>query len=166
MRMWKIAGGSVGVLGVLALIVVASAPLAGQQRFRASGGDGDGQRIIVRQSGPMALSRMIGDPGGVRIGVTVRDVATDEVTRLKLAGPSGVVIDDVEKDSPAAKGGVLKGDVAVNFDGEAVRSVAQFTRLVRETAPGHTVKIAVMFKGMPSAWSFLMSGPVKMPLVF
>jgi serine protease Do len=42
---------------------------------------------------------------------------------------------------------VLKGDVAATFDGETVRSTAQFTRLVRETVPGRTVKMTVTRAG-------------------
>jgi S1-C subfamily serine protease len=87
------------------------------------------------------------------VGVTVRDVTADDVTKMKLTGQAGVVIDAVDTDSPAAKGGVLKGDVAVSFDGETVRSMAQFTRLVRETAPGRTVKMDVMRDGKRVALS-------------
>jgi S1-C subfamily serine protease len=38
---------------------------------------------------------------------------------------------------------VKQEDVVINFDGERVRSAAQFTRLVRETAPGRTVEMTV-----------------------
>ena len=122
MRVWKIAGGSVAVLGVMALIVAASAPVAGQQRIVIREDGQPKQRVIVREGSPLALARKMVEAGGVRLGVSVRDVAADEVTKLKLAGPNGVVIDDVDQDSAAAKGGVLKGDVAVTFDGEAVEA--------------------------------------------
>jgi serine protease Do len=74
-------------------------------------------------------------------------VTADDVARLKLTGQSGAVIDEVAPDSPAAKAGTLKGDVVVSFDGESVRSAQQFTRLVRETPPGRTVKMVVTRDG-------------------
>jgi S1-C subfamily serine protease len=69
--------------------------------------------------------------GDAHIGVEVRDADPKD--------SSGVVVDDVENDSPAEKAGLKKGDTIVDFDGERVRSVAQFRRLVQETAEGHTV---------------------------
>jgi len=42
---------------------------------------------------------------------------------------------------------VKAGDVVVQFDGESVRSAAQFTRLVRETVAGRSVKMGVVRDG-------------------
>jgi serine protease Do len=63
---------------------------------------------------------------------------------------SGVIVQEVRADSPASRAGVKDGDVVTEFDGERTRSAAQFTRLVRETAPGKTVKMAVLRNGMPT----------------
>jgi serine protease Do len=75
---------------------------------------------------------------GSSIGVTVRD------------SDSGIVIQEVRSDSPASRAGVREGDVVTEFDGERARSAAQFTRLVRETAPGKTVKMVVLRSGTSS----------------
>src|SRR5262245_20591999 len=75
---------------------------------------------------------------GSSIGVTVRDA------------DSGVVVQEVGVDSPASRAGLKEGDVVTEFDGERTRSAAQFTRLVRETAPGKTVKVGVLRNGMPT----------------
>jgi len=85
--------------------------------------------------------------GGPRLGVSIRDVEAADVSKLKLAGPSGVVIEEVTKDSAAAKAGLKAGDVIVQYDGEAVRSSRQFTRLVGESATGRAVKIGVVRDG-------------------
>jgi serine protease Do len=60
---------------------------------------------------------------------------------------TGVVVEEVRPDSPAEKAGVKRSDVIVTFDGERVRSVRQFTRLVQETPPGRTVKATVLRGG-------------------
>jgi len=60
---------------------------------------------------------------------------------------AGVVVEEVRPDSPAEKAGVKKSDVIVSFDGERVRSVRHFARLVQETPPGRTVKATVLREG-------------------
>ena len=62
---------------------------------------------------------------GAQIGVRIADGMTD-----------GVVIEEVQPDSPAEKAGLKPSDVIVEFGGEHVRSARQFGRLVQETPPG------------------------------
>ena len=57
------------------------------------------------------------------------------------------MIEEVAEDSPAAKAGLKKGDIVVEFDGERVRSVRQFTRLVQETPAGRKIQTALMRDG-------------------
>jgi serine protease Do len=82
---------------------------------------------------------------GGQIGVTIRDLTPDDA-KGKAAG-TGVVIEQVETDSPAAKAGFRAGDIVVEFDGERVRSTRQFTRLVQETPAGRPVAAAVLRDG-------------------
>lgn len=105
--------------------------------------EGQGQKRVIVREGPGPF--MVG--GGPRLGVQIRDVAKDDVAKLKLAGQAGVVVEEVTKDSAAEKAGVKAGDVVVQFDGENVRSAAHLTRVVRETAPDRTVKMAVTRDG-------------------
>ena len=81
---------------------------------------------------------------GSRLGVTIRDVDTEDE---KLKAQTGVIVESVDEDSPAAKAGLKEGDVVVEFDGERVRSVRQFTRLVSETPAGRNVVANVMRDG-------------------
>ena len=81
---------------------------------------------------------------GTRIGVSIRDLNDDE---LKAGKAAGLVIEEVDADSPAQKAGFKAGDVVVEFDGERVRSAQQFTRLVQETATGRSVQAVVTRDG-------------------
>src|SRR5688500_7334505 len=94
----------------------------------------------VRAVAPRAMQVVTFGAG--RIGVTVSDV---EATEGKTT--AGVRVDSVDEGSPAEKAGLRKGDVVVEFDGERVRSVRQFTRLVSETPVGRTVSAAVLRDG-------------------
>ncbi|HEU4939976.1 MAG TPA: PDZ domain-containing protein [Vicinamibacterales bacterium] len=84
---------------------------------------------------------------GSQIGVTVREVEETDAKNGKLAAPSGVMIDEVSEESPAAKAGLKAGDIVVEFDGERVRSVRQFSRLVQETPVGRKTQAVVMRAG-------------------
>jgi serine protease Do len=76
---------------------------------------------------------------GSSIGVTVRDQSPSDA--------AGVLIDNIQDGTPATKAGLQKGDVVVEFDGERTRSARQFTRLVRETPPGRSVRMTVLRDG-------------------
>jgi serine protease Do len=109
--------------------------------------DKDGQGKVMTHA--LGVEPMIATlaGGGPRLGVQIRDITAEDVAKLKLAGPNGVIVDEVVKESAAEKAGVKAGDIVVQFDGENVRSTQQFTRLVRETVAGRTVKMAVLRDG-------------------
>ncbi|MBI4476343.1 MAG: PDZ domain-containing protein [Acidobacteria bacterium] len=132
MKVVRIVGVVVLILGVLAIGVAVAPAVYGQARRT--------QRDVV--VGPRV--EVFGS--GSTIGVVVGDVEESEVAKSKLPA-AGAVIEDVRQGTPAEKAGVRKGDIVVEFDGERVRSAAQFGRLVRETPPGRSVKMVVMRDG-------------------
>jgi serine protease Do len=86
---------------------------------------------------PRAEARMMWlDGRGSSIGV-----------RIQEADAGGVLIDEVEEESPAEKAGLKRGDVIVEFDGERVRSARHFARLVQETPEGRSVKATLVRDG-------------------
>jgi serine protease Do len=90
---------------------------------------------------------MLLDGRGSSIGVRVRDLDADDLAKAKLQQPGGVLIEEVEEETPAAKAGLRRGDVVVEFDGERVRSARHFSRLVQETPDGRTVKATIVRDG-------------------
>ena len=113
------------LLATLAVVAYVLSPTAAAQR---------GDRIQLPFGGDfLAL-----EGAGSSIGVTVRDQTGDA---------AGVLIESVREGSPATRAGLQKGDVIVDFDGERARSARQFTRLVRETAPGRAIKMTVVRDG-------------------
>jgi serine protease Do len=104
--------------------------------------DRDRRAVVLAGQDHGALVSFAG--GGPRIGVRVRDVEASDVTKQKLAGQAGAVIEQVDSETPAAKAGLRAGDVVVGFDGERVRSARQLDRLVEETPPGRSVKMSIV----------------------
>ena len=135
----RIALGLTGTLGALLLSVSA---LRGQRTLQAPEPPEPPETMLAPlQAAPMAPMALLGD--GSWLGVYSKNISPERARELKLPGDYGVVVTQVEEGSPAAKAGVQKDDVILEFGGELVRSVVQFQRLVRETPPGNTVDIKV-----------------------
>lgn len=81
------------------------------------------------------------------LGVSLSDVTSDKARDLKLPGEYGAIIESIEPASPAAKAGIEKGDVIVEFAGQRVLSEAQLRRMIRETPAGRTVSLEVIRNG-------------------
>jgi serine protease Do len=75
------------------------------------------------------------------LGVAIDEVSEDKAKELKLPAARGVLLKEVEDNSPAAKAGLKAGDVITEYDGERVEGTAAFRRMVRETPPGRTVQL-------------------------
>jgi serine protease Do len=64
-----------------------------------------------------------------------------------LSEPKGVLVSQVNKDSPAEKAGLEAGDVIVRYDGKEATDVRQLRDLVAATVPGTKIKIEVLRDG-------------------
>jgi serine protease Do len=134
MKAWRTAALSAALVGAAAA-GAAVAPVA------------HGQATIKRA--PRAVDIFA---AGSRIGISIRDIESADADSAKGIS-NGVVVEEVTAESPAAKAGIQKGDVIVEFDGERVRSARQLTRLVQETPSGRTVQAAVVRNGQRSTVS-------------
>jgi serine protease Do len=142
MRAGKLIGIAAAVFGLAAVgtVLVVPAVLAarGQDKKPAP-------NIVIRQGTAPAVEVL--RDNGPRLGVQIRDLEKNELVKLKLTSLNGVAVVEVTKGSAAERAGVKPNDVVVQFDGENVRSTQQLTRLVRETVPGRTVKMALIRDG-------------------
>jgi serine protease Do len=96
---------------------------------------------------PDAPEMLVLNGGYPQLGVTLGEVTAEKAQELKLPTVAGAVVASVASDSPAAKAGIEKDDVIVEFDGVHVRSSAELRRLVRETPAGRAVAVKVMRGG-------------------
>jgi serine protease Do len=88
------------------------------------------------------IMKMYADSGSY-LGVGVAEINAEQAKALKLKEAGGVEITTVERDSPAEKAGLKKGDVVIEYNGHRVEGTAQFIRLVKETPVGRKVEIVV-----------------------
>ncbi len=102
--------------------------------------------IAHGQAKARAITQAFAGRGG-QIGVSVRDVEEADLKTAKLASQAGVVVEEVTADSPAEKAGIKKADVVLEYDGERIRGVRQFARLVQETPSGRKVQVSLSRDG-------------------
>jgi len=81
------------------------------------------------------------------LGVVIQDVTPQMADMFGLKKPRGVIISDVQKDSPAAKGGIERGDVVISYNGKDVKNITEFRQMVSSTRPGTKVEIVVLRDG-------------------
>lgn len=132
MKLLRVLSVLVAFAGGVALAVVAAPSVYGQFDSHAFA---QGRVQAERpERGARELTVLAGR--GAEIGVRIAD-----------GSDGGVVVEEVQPDSPAEKAGLKRSDVIVEFDGERVRSARQFGRLVQETPPGRAVKATVTREG-------------------
>lgn len=78
------------------------------------------------------------------------------------AGP-GVWLEGVDADSPAARGGLRRGDQVLALDGEPVRDAWSLGALVRHHAPGASVKLSLVRSGRPLTLTLALGGQSQWP---
>ncbi len=83
------------------------------------------------------------------LGVKIRSVSEDMAASLGMKEPTGALIENVTANGPAAKAGMLDGDVVTKFDGRDVASVRALTRAVAQTQVEKTVDVEILRKGKP-----------------
>ena len=85
------------------------------------------------------------DRGFLGVGVTTMSDQLRET--FEVPAGVGVLVDEVEADSPAERSGLRAGDVIVSFDGEEVASASQLARRIRDAGADTTVALGFYRKG-------------------
>jgi serine protease Do len=94
---------------------------AGKQKtFEIEVGKLDEGQQVARNDEPQQ------DEGPVVFGMRVQDLGPDLAEQLGVTGEKGVVVTEVENDSPAAEAGVRRGDVILEVNQTAVANVGEF----------------------------------------
>jgi len=81
------------------------------------------------------------------LGVRVQPVSKGIADSLGLKHAQGAIVDQQVADSPAAKAGIVPGDVITAVNGKTVKDSRDLARTIGMMAPGTSVKIALVHKG-------------------
>jgi len=87
-------------------------------------------------------------PTATGLGMTLEQITPEIARRLDLPTSSGgAIVSDVERNSPAANGGVIPGDVILEVNRQKVANVSQITRELQKAQPGQPVFMLVWRNG-------------------
>jgi serine protease Do len=81
------------------------------------------------------------------IGVQIQPVTAEIADSLGLKKAEGALVAEPQADSPAAKAGIMAGDIITSLNGESVKDTRDFARKIGAMAPGSTVTLGTIRKG-------------------
>jgi serine protease Do len=84
-----------------------------------------------------------------RLGVHIQDLDENLAKSFDYGSRDGVLVGDVEADSPAEAAGMRSGDILIEFDGRAVKRTDDLRLRVAGTSPGEKVDVKVYRDGKP-----------------
>jgi serine protease Do len=81
------------------------------------------------------------------LGVKIQSISEDIGESLGINDGTGALVSGVTPDSPAAKGGIVAGDVIMKFDGKDVTTMRGLPRLVAQSQIGKIVDVEILRQG-------------------
>lgn len=82
-----------------------------------------------------------------KLGVAIQEVNQSLADSFGMKKPAGALVSSVEKDSPAARGGLEPGDVILGINGKSIGASGELPAIVAGMAPGETAKLQVWRAG-------------------
>jgi serine protease Do len=114
------------------------------------------------------LLPQLADKGKVEwgwLGVSIAEVADEDVARYRLKDQRGVLVRQVVAGQPADKGGVKANDVILGVDGARVNEPRDLQRIISSTPVGKSVKLSMMREGQETEVSVIVglyeAGPAR-----
>lgn len=84
---------------------------------------------------------------GCWLGVELQELNASLAEYFGVKEDEGVLITEVEKNSPAEKAGLVPGDVIVSIDGESVQDVGDVVEAISDKEKGDSVVVGYVRKG-------------------
>jgi serine protease Do len=81
------------------------------------------------------------------LGVSIAEIGDDDLDRLKLSEPKGVLLRGVMPGEPAALGGLRPDDVLISMDGTPLEAPRDLQRVVSTTPVGTKVRVTLLRAG-------------------
>ncbi|AKI01196.1 periplasmic serine protease, Do/DeqQ family [Hoeflea sp. IMCC20628] len=117
--------------------------------FSPSGGNVGIAFAIPASTARAVIDDLIKDGSVERgwLGVQIQPVTADIAESLGLAAEEGALVTEPQKDAPAAKAGIVAGDVVTAVDGDTVKGPRELAKMIAAMEPGKSVEITVWRNG-------------------
>ena len=81
------------------------------------------------------------------LGVVIQDITPDLAKSFNVTVTEGVLVSEIQENSPAKEAGFERGDIVVEYDGKSIRDVNHLRNTVAQTEIGKKVKAKVLREG-------------------
>lgn len=81
------------------------------------------------------------------LGVILKNLSVDELKKLGLQKPYGVLVSKVMKDSPAEKSGILENDIILKLKNEKIFTKDQLSKMLRSFQPDDEIDVTIFRDG-------------------
>jgi len=97
------------------------------------------------------------------LALTPQDIDESMAKAWKLKSTEGALVGDVNKNGPADKAGIQRGDIITNFNGKKILNSTQLRQTVAQADPGTTAKINLLRDGREMPISVVLGERPKDP---
>ena len=80
------------------------------------------------------------------LGMAVEEITPELAGHFGLSEKSGLIVAQVERDSPAGEAGIRKGDIILEIDQELMKKLDQYRKKIQEYKKGDTVLFLIKRK--------------------
>jgi serine protease Do len=87
------------------------------------------------------------------IGVQIQPLTTEIAESLGMKGTEGALVDEAQVGSPAAKAGILAGDIITTVNGRTVKDARDLAKQIGALSPAAEVKLGIWRKGEEKTFS-------------
>ena len=78
------------------------------------------------------------------LGVQLQDIDRTLAESYRLDKPEGALVTQVAPNSPAARAGLIAGDVILQFNGTAIRETSQLLNALNRTVPQQVIQLQIL----------------------
>ncbi len=100
-----------------------------------------------------------------KLGVALQDVDQALADSFELPGPSGALVDDVERNGAAARAGLRTGDVVLAVNGKSIEDSGHLAATMSLAQPGDTVDMELWHRGATRTVHVRLDEATPVPLV-
>jgi len=97
------------------------------------------------------------------LALTPQDIDESMAKAWKLKSTEGALVGEVNKNGPADKAGIQRGDIITNFNGRKILNSTQLRQTVAQADPGTTAKISLLRDGREMPISVVLGERPKDP---
>jgi serine protease Do len=91
------------------------------------------------------------------LGVQIQVVTPELAKSFGLKEPNGALVAEVNPGSPAAKIGLQRGDIIIEFNGTPIKEMHELPKMVAHTPPGQTANLKVLRNGKEKSFSVVIA---------